>query len=97
MRALCASVVPWLLLAVPVHAQGNGGRPGSQPRIPTIQSVTIDRSAGAMTIEGVNFDPDPAVLLVGIAGGALGVAAAGTLATRRVLETAPLKVLRALG
>jgi len=43
------------------------------------------------------YAPDPAVWLIGIAGGALGVAAAGTLGTRRVLETAPLKVLRALG
>jgi putative ABC transport system permease protein len=43
------------------------------------------------------YAPDPAVWLVGIAGGALGVAVAGYLGTRRVLEVAPLKVLRALG
>jgi putative ABC transport system permease protein len=43
------------------------------------------------------YAPDPAVWLIGIAGGALGVTAAGYLGTRRVLEIAPLKVLRALG
>jgi hypothetical protein len=37
------------------------------------------------------------VWLIGIAGGALGVTAAGYRGTRRVLEVAPLKVLRALG
>jgi putative ABC transport system permease protein len=45
----------------------------------------------------LQYAPDPAVWLIGIAGGALGVAAAGYLGTRRVLEVAPLKVLRALG
>jgi putative ABC transport system permease protein len=39
---------------------------------------------------------DPAVWLIGIAGGAGGVALAGYLGTRRVLVSAPLKVLRAL-
>jgi putative ABC transport system permease protein len=43
------------------------------------------------------YAPDPAVWLIGIAGGALGVAAAGELGTRRVLKAAPLTVLRALG
>ncbi|MGH8660360.1 MAG: ABC transporter permease [Burkholderiales bacterium] len=43
------------------------------------------------------YAPDPAVWLIGIAGGALGVAAAGYLGTRRVLGVAPLKALRALG
>jgi putative ABC transport system permease protein len=43
------------------------------------------------------YAPDPAVWLIGIAGGALGVMAAGYLGTRQVLEVAPLKVLRALG
>lgn len=45
----------------------------------------------------LDYAPDPAIWLIGIAGGALGVAAAGYLGTRRVLDTAPLKVLRALG
>ncbi|MGH6629149.1 MAG: ABC transporter permease, partial [Burkholderiales bacterium] len=45
----------------------------------------------------LEYAPDPAVWLIGIAGGALGVAAAGYLGTRRVLNVAPLKVLRALG
>jgi putative ABC transport system permease protein len=43
------------------------------------------------------YAPDPAVWLIGVAGGALGVMAAGYLGTRRVLEVAPLRVLRALG
>jgi putative ABC transport system permease protein len=43
------------------------------------------------------YAPDPAVWLIGIAGGALGVAVAGELGTRRVLKAAPLTVLRALG
>jgi putative ABC transport system permease protein len=42
------------------------------------------------------YAPDPAVWLVGIAGGALGVAAAGYIGTRRVLEVPPLTVLRAI-
>jgi putative ABC transport system permease protein len=45
----------------------------------------------------LTYTPDPAVWLIGVAGGALGVTAAGYLGTRRVLEVAPLKVLRALG
>jgi putative ABC transport system permease protein len=45
----------------------------------------------------LDYAPDPAVWLIGIAAGALGVAAAGHLGTRRVLEAAPLQVLRALG
>ncbi len=45
----------------------------------------------------LDYAPDPAVWLIGIAGGALGVAAAGYLGTRQVLNVAPLKVLRALG
>jgi len=45
----------------------------------------------------LQYVPDPAVWLIGIVGGALGVAAAGYLGTRRVLSVAPLKVLRALG
>jgi putative ABC transport system permease protein len=45
----------------------------------------------------LQYAPDPAVWLIGIAGGTLGVAAAGYLGTRRVLQVAPLKVLRALG
>jgi putative ABC transport system permease protein len=44
----------------------------------------------------LQYAPDPAVWLIGIAGGTLGVAAAGYLGTRRVLQVAPLKVLRAL-
>jgi len=42
----------------------------------------------------LEYTPDPAVWLIGIAAGALGVAAAGYLGTRRVLEVAPLQVLR---
>ncbi|MBI2295431.1 MAG: ABC transporter permease [Betaproteobacteria bacterium] len=45
----------------------------------------------------IDYAPDPAVWLIGTAGGALGVAAAGYLGTRRVLTVAPLKVLRAIG
>jgi putative ABC transport system permease protein len=45
----------------------------------------------------LQYAPDPAVWLIGVGGGALGVAAAGYLGTRRVLSVAPLKVLRALG
>jgi len=45
----------------------------------------------------LDYAPDPAVWLIGIAAGALGVAAAGHLGTRRVLEAPPLQVLRALG
>jgi putative ABC transport system permease protein len=45
----------------------------------------------------LEYTPDPGVWLLGILGGAAGVAAAGYLGTRRVLSVAPLKVLRALG
>jgi putative ABC transport system permease protein len=45
----------------------------------------------------LDYAPDPAVWLIGIAAGALGVAVAGHLGTRRVLEAPPLQVLRALG
>jgi putative ABC transport system permease protein len=45
----------------------------------------------------VQYTADPVVWLLGIVGGAAGVAAAGYLGTRRVLSVAPLKVLRALG
>jgi putative ABC transport system permease protein len=45
----------------------------------------------------MDYVPDPAIWLIGIAGGAIGVALAGYLGTRRVLDVAPLKVLRAIG
>ena len=45
----------------------------------------------------LDYAPDPAVWLIGVAGTALGVAAAGWLGTRRVLAVPPLRVLRALG
>lgn len=45
----------------------------------------------------LDYAPDPAVWVIGVAGGALGVAIAGYFGTRRVLDVAPLKVLRALG
>jgi putative ABC transport system permease protein len=45
----------------------------------------------------LEYAPDPAVWVIGIAGGAAGVALAGWLGTRRVLAVAPLQVLRALG
>ncbi|HKU70095.1 MAG TPA: FtsX-like permease family protein [Burkholderiales bacterium] len=45
----------------------------------------------------LDYVPDPAVWLIGIVAGALGVAAAGHLGTRRVLEAPPLQVLRAIG
>ena len=45
----------------------------------------------------LSYAPDPAVWVIGIGGGALGVAAAGHFVTRRALEAAPLKVLRAVG
>lgn len=45
----------------------------------------------------LEYAPDPAVWLVGIVGGTLGVAAAGYLGTRRVLDVAPLQVLRQIG
>lgn len=45
----------------------------------------------------LQYAPDPTVWLIGIVGGALGVAVAGYFGTRRVLSIAPLKVLRALG
>jgi putative ABC transport system permease protein len=45
----------------------------------------------------LEYTPDPAVWLIGIAAGALGVAVAGHLGTRRVLEAPPLQVLRAIG
>ncbi len=44
----------------------------------------------------IEYAPDPAVWLIGIVGGALGVAFAGYIGTRRVLNVAPLKVLRAV-
>jgi putative ABC transport system permease protein len=44
----------------------------------------------------IDYAPDPAVWLIGIVGGAIGVALAGYLGTRRVLNVAPLKVLRAV-
>jgi putative ABC transport system permease protein len=44
----------------------------------------------------LEYVPDPMVWLVGILGGAGGVALAGYLGTRRVLVVAPLQVLRAL-
>ena len=43
------------------------------------------------------YAPDPWVWLIGICGGALGVAAAGYLGTRQVLAAPPLTVLRAIG
>jgi putative ABC transport system permease protein len=45
----------------------------------------------------LEYAPDPAVWLIGILGGAGGVALAGYIGTRRVLVAAPLKVLRSLG
>jgi putative ABC transport system permease protein len=45
----------------------------------------------------LQYTPDPLIWLLGIAGGAVGVAAAGYIGTRRVLSVAPLQVLRALG
>jgi len=45
----------------------------------------------------LDYAPDPAVWLIGVAAGALGVAAAGHFGTRRALNTAPLQVLRTLG
>jgi putative ABC transport system permease protein len=45
----------------------------------------------------LQYTPDPAVWLVGVAGSALGVAVAGWLGTRRVLAVPPLSALRALG
>ena len=45
----------------------------------------------------LQYTPDPLIWVLGIAGGAAGVAAAGYLGTRQVLSVAPLKVLRALG
>lgn len=45
----------------------------------------------------LEYAPDPAVWLIGIGGTALGVAAAGWLATRRLLSVPPLTVLRAIG
>jgi putative ABC transport system permease protein len=42
----------------------------------------------------LDYAPDPVVWLIGIAGGTLGVALAGYLGTRRVLDAPPLKVLR---
>ena len=44
----------------------------------------------------LEYSVDPMIWLVGIAAGALGVAAAGLLGTRRVLDAAPLRVLRAI-
>jgi putative ABC transport system permease protein len=44
----------------------------------------------------LQYAPNPAMWLIGIAGGTLGVAAAGYLGTRRVLQVAPLKVLRSI-
>jgi putative ABC transport system permease protein len=45
----------------------------------------------------LEYVPDPAVWLIGILGGAGGVALTGYLGTRRVLVVAPLKVLRSVG
>ena len=45
----------------------------------------------------LEYVPDPAVWLIGILGGAAGVAVTGYLGTRRVLVVAPLNVLRSLG
>ena len=45
----------------------------------------------------IEYIPDPAVWLIGVLGGAAGVALAGYLGTRRVLVVAPLRVLRSLG
>jgi putative ABC transport system permease protein len=44
----------------------------------------------------LEYAPDPAVWLIGVLGGAAGVALAGHIGTRRVLVAAPLKVLRSL-
>jgi putative ABC transport system permease protein len=45
----------------------------------------------------LDFVPDPSVWLIGVGVGALGVAVAGYIGTRRVLAVAPLQALRALG
>jgi putative ABC transport system permease protein len=45
----------------------------------------------------LEYVPDPTVWAIGIVAGALGVAFAGYLGTRRVLQVAPLQALRALG
>jgi putative ABC transport system permease protein len=45
----------------------------------------------------LEYAPDPAVWLIGVAGSALGVAIAGWLATRHVLTVPPLAVLRSAG
>jgi len=42
----------------------------------------------------LEYAPDPAVWLIGVAGTALGVALAGWIVTRRVLTVPPLAVLR---
>ena len=42
----------------------------------------------------LDYTPDPWVWVIGIVGGAAGVALAGYLGTRRVLSVAPLKILR---
>ncbi|MCC7484906.1 MAG: FtsX-like permease family protein [Burkholderiales bacterium] len=44
----------------------------------------------------LDYAPDPAVWLIGVAGGAAGVAVAGWIGTRRVLEVPPLHVLRSM-
>jgi putative ABC transport system permease protein len=44
----------------------------------------------------LQYTPDPAVWLFGIAGTAIGVALAGWLGTRRVLAVPPLAVLRGM-
>jgi putative ABC transport system permease protein len=45
----------------------------------------------------LEYAPNPAIWVIAVSGGALGVAVAGYLGTRRVLEVAPLSVLRGLG
>jgi putative ABC transport system permease protein len=45
----------------------------------------------------LDYAPDPLVWLAGVVAGALGVAVAGHFGTRRVLDAAPLQLLRAIG
>lgn len=51
----------------------------------------------ATHVLNVPYDIDPWVWLVGLAGGIVGVVAAGLLGTRRLLRTPPMEIFRAAG
>lgn len=85
-----------------------GARRAQIQRVHLAEFVLIGAVAGLVAAAGATglayfvagrflqlaYVPDPAVWFIGVGGGAVGVAVAGWLATRRVLAAAPMQALR---